>query len=470
MAGLTFRLGQLPDALQTDTTNNVGIGGSPSGSYKLEVTGTLRTSGALTIGSSASFAGTTLNTSGGFTTSVDAGYRLRNDANSANLGGFTRRSYWAGGAALDTQIFAETGYSIYLNVNGSSTTGMFISSSGNVGIGTSSPGSPLEIVGGVGGSDWLRLTRTGVSQWAFNSTSTGLSLINNNTTITAMTLAASGSVGIGVTNPFSALTIYTAATTVLGGNTGSGVVIGGGGGSNGNYSQIGFTQNASSVYSPAAMGYVITTSSGFTYGDIVFGTRNVNTDTAPSERMRITSAGVVGIGDSGNASYKLSVTGTSGGIIANSSGAGDSNFLSNSSSIGKHYTALSGASTVFYVASSGQIYSTSTSITSISDIAYKENIKTLETGLNEIMALKPIRFDWKEGRGNGNKNVVGFIAQDLELVLPDLVEEYEKELGSTETLKGIKMSDLIPTLVKAIQEMNATITSLQEQITELKNK
>jgi len=57
MAGLTFRLGQLPDALQTDTSNNVGIGAAPSGSYKLEVTGsgrfssTLLVSGALTSAS-----------------------------------------------------------------------------------------------------------------------------------------------------------------------------------------------------------------------------------------------------------------------------------------------------------------------------------------------------------------------------------------------------------------------------------
>jgi len=57
MAGLTFRLGQLPDALQTDASNNVGIGGSPSGSYKLEVTGTAKVSSTLLVSGASTLTG-----------------------------------------------------------------------------------------------------------------------------------------------------------------------------------------------------------------------------------------------------------------------------------------------------------------------------------------------------------------------------------------------------------------------------
>ena len=61
-----------------------------------------------------------------------------------------------------------------------------------LGIGINVPTATLEVVGGSGGSDWLRLTRTGVSQWAFNSNSTGLSFINNTSAVTALTLASTG--------------------------------------------------------------------------------------------------------------------------------------------------------------------------------------------------------------------------------------------------------------------------------------
>jgi hypothetical protein len=58
------------------------------------------------------------------------GFVLRNNANTENLGGLTRRSFWAGGGGLDTQIFAETGYSIFLNPGGSASIGLTLASTG----------------------------------------------------------------------------------------------------------------------------------------------------------------------------------------------------------------------------------------------------------------------------------------------------------------------------------------------------
>jgi hypothetical protein len=53
--GLTFKLGTIPLAILTDASNNVGIGGSPSGSYKLEVTGTAKVSSTLLVGGASTF-------------------------------------------------------------------------------------------------------------------------------------------------------------------------------------------------------------------------------------------------------------------------------------------------------------------------------------------------------------------------------------------------------------------------------
>jgi hypothetical protein len=115
----------------------------------------------------------------------------------------------------------------------------------------------------------------------------------------------------------------------------------------------------------------------------------------------------------------------------------------------------------------GSVNATSTSITAISDITLKQNIRDLETGLTQVMALKPRRFDWKEETQIGETNVAGFIAQEVEQVLPELVYEYK--YNDNETKKSIKMGDILPTLVKAIQEQQALITSLTARITALES-
>jgi len=122
----------------------------------------------------------------------------------------------------------------------------------------------------------------------------------------------------------------------------------------------------------------------------------------------------------------------------------------------------------FYVSGSGQIYSTSTSITAISDQTLKTNVKPLDTGLAEIIKLQPRRFDWKAESGITGTNVVGFVSQEVQSVLPDLVDSYvfsENEDGTNKIEKlGLKMGDMIPTMVKAIQELSAQVTALEAKV------
>jgi hypothetical protein len=69
---------------------------------------------------------------------------------------------------------------------------------------------------------------------------------------------------------------------------------------------FGYKQLGTATYQPALIGYVQTSGGGNTLGDLYFATRAVTTDTAPSERMRIDSAGNVGIGTS-SPGFPLSV-------------------------------------------------------------------------------------------------------------------------------------------------------------------
>ena len=117
----------------------------------------------------------------------------------------------------------------------------------------------------------------------------------------------------------------------------------------------------------------------------------------------------------------------------------------------------------FRVNHAGQIYASATSILSISDESLKENIRYLEKGLDTILALKPRRFDWKERDG---KDIMGFIAQEVDEVLPEIVHDYEYREGDIKL--GIKMGDMIPSLVKAMQEQQAMIETLQAEVAALK--
>lgn len=93
----------------------------------------------------------------------------------------------------------------------------------------------------------------------------------------------------------------------------------------------------------------------------------------------------------------------------------------------------------------------------VSDISVKENIKPIKYGLNEILKMKPVWFDfideyknYGQGRQNGN------IAQDMEQIIPEAV------YTTPNTNKmGINYDQLHAIYIKAIQELNDKIEKLQ---------
>lgn len=97
-----------------------------------------------------------------------------------------------------------------------------------------------------------------------------------------------------------------------------------------------------------------------------------------------------------------------------------------------------------------------------SDIRLKTNVKNI-TGLDKVLRLRPISFDWIDGTGNEN---LGFIAQEVEQVLPKSVSISPD--GDTKLLSiG---SELLPLLTKAIQEQQAMIEALQAKVATLEAK
>ena len=110
----------------------------------------------------------------------------------------------------------------------------------------------------------------------------------------------------------------------------------------------------------------------------------------------------------------------------------------------------------------GQCYATSWN--SISDKRLKNNIKSITYGLNEILSLNPVTYFYNVGNTSDRRRI-GFIAQEVKLVLPEAVADYE----SDSTYLSITYSDIVPVLVKGIQEQQNFINNQQKQISELQN-
>ena len=107
--------------------------------------------------------------------------------------------------------------------------------------------------------------------------------------------------------------------------------------------------------------------------------------------------------------------------------------------------------------------------TSSSDARLKENIVELSPQLDNIMALRPVEFDYIESEGGGHQ--IGFIAQEVQEVYPDVVGIREDGMF---LVSDLNKNDA--RLIKAIQEMKAiidtqasTIQSLTARITALES-
>ena len=88
--------------------------------------------------------------------------------------------------------------------------------------------------------------------------------------------------------------------------------------------------------------------------------------------------------------------------------------------------------------------------TNASDISYKENIEDISYGLNTIKALQPRKYTVT---CDGSTDI-GFIAQEMEKVVPEVVIGKEGE-------KGITYGNLTAVLVKGIQELEARVATLE---------
>ena len=103
-----------------------------------------------------------------------------------------------------------------------------------------------------------------------------------------------------------------------------------------------------------------------------------------------------------------------------------------------------------------------------SDYRLKKNIQPLSSGLDRVMSLKPVSFNWKRDNSYGE----GFIAHELQEIVPLAVtgtKDGLNEVGDPDW-QNVDKSHIVPILVKAIQELNTKLDAANAEIEELKNK
>lgn len=106
---------------------------------------------------------------------------------------------------------------------------------------------------------------------------------------------------------------------------------------------------------------------------------------------------------------------------------------------------------LYFNPSTGQL--NATDFNSLSDVTLKDNIQDLSVDYDMLNSIRSVSFDWKD---NG-KSAYGFVAQELEEVLPELIHTNEDT-----SQKSVSYIQLIPHLLEAIKDLKKQVDVLKE--------
>jgi hypothetical protein len=98
--------------------------------------------------------------------------------------------------------------------------------------------------------------------------------------------------------------------------------------------------------------------------------------------------------------------------------------------------------------------------TTTSDARLKTDVEEITGALSTVVALRPVEYNWVDGRAtiNPGHKEVGFIAQELEAVVPEVVATSDGELPG---LKRVAYDRIVSLLVAAVKELKAEVDALK---------
>lgn len=444
----SYAPGSWATRLAIDSNGNIGIG-TTAPSARLHVAGT---------GTLANFGNGKIGVDTRNSTYMEFRADDNGSAEAASAGDYLRiRGLLSGGVGY-LQVVDETKVLLWVGDNG------------NVGVGTTAPSALLTLHGGAaspvirGANDNLRFESEDSAFFVLDHNSDNVDTesffwTKNGTASTLMTLTETGRLGIGTAAPASPLHVVIDADSAFriadaGTNavyayaeSGDELYLG----ANGAYQARFHTDGTASFTGKVGMG---TASPGAAYRLTLAG----DATTAPVGGIQFNNgAGRFYLGpptttDAANIEFWNSANGHlrfATNDVARLHIAADGNVGIGTTSPG------------YKLEVNGTAYATGAA-GALSDARHKQNIKALADGaLNSVMKLKPVTFAWKDPKDDGMKGEqVGFIAQEVEKVLPAVVLTRE----DTDKTKGLKYTELIPILTKALQEQQEQIEELEQRL------
>jgi hypothetical protein len=324
-------------------------------------------------------------------------------------------------------------------VNGSER--MRITSAGNVGIGTTSPGFRLDVAGAV--SDWATRFYSNASASAYFANGGGyggyidagsnassstylLQLISNGSS--RVYVRGDGNVGIGTTSPTEKLHVV-----------GNAKVEG----------SIGVTNIVTN--------YVVKFNGSILDDSIIYdnGTNVGIGTTSPSEKLHVVGTGYftsfVGIAATTTSSWGLAV-GTPVGADGAIKTTGSVQINSGALAVGS----ITPSATAGRIDASNDIVAYSTS-----DSRLKENITPIANALDKVKSLTGVEFDWKEETKDVHGyegHDVGVIAQEVQAVLPEAIRTNDSGYLS------VRYEKMIALLIEANKELAARVEELERKL------
>jgi len=464
---------------------------SPTISGSLTVTGNIIASGSITLSGSVASASYATSASNA-TNAISASY-----ANNLTVAGtltaqtlvvqtITSSIEYITGSSINGSLNSNTHlFTGSVSISGSSTTALnvnagtlFVSSSGNVGIGLTNP------------TDLLHLYKSGTVYQTIQTVSGGAGTVYRRSN----SPTPDWTIGHGAASANENFEVYTAGTgsfvwTMNGseririnslGNVGIGTSsplkilhIAQGGNNNG----ILWTDDAAGNY----RNEINNTYSGATAASnlMTFKVSNATT-TGQTTVMTLNGGGNVVINGTtavltsanrGN----LTLSGTASSLLGFSNGSSYTGYIYNDYSANL-FQWVSAGNTIQVVCSSNgvQLTSGATSWSSISDERLKNITGNIENAVNSLMTLRTIKHTWKSD--DTNKENLGLIAQDVQKVFPQVIDINklpskldDEQKDETEYL-AVRYTELVPVLVKAIQELKTQNDALQSRIETLESK